>query len=108
MPMPDVSGACTNDSSELRTASHLVVGLGAAGSESSIEPDRSSITYMSSSMASAWRVSPRQPPESRALGEPLLSPGRSLAPTTKPGLASGVAPPPPAAACDEEASDEQP
>src|SRR5262245_43170774 len=41
--MPDVSGARTKLSSEVRTASHFVLGLSAAGSGSSIDPDRSSI-----------------------------------------------------------------
>ena len=62
MPMFASLDAWTNDSSDWRTASHFVIGalsFALGGRSSSIDPEMSSITYMSSPIGSACSVSPR-------------------------------------------------
>src|SRR5688572_30350637 len=90
MPMSAVSGALTNDSRDCRTASHLVVGAAstkAVGKTSSIEPEMSSITNMSTPIFSALFVSPRHwAPGSSLPG----TGGSSSSPTRNPPPDSGV------------------
>src|SRR4051812_45737302 len=78
MPMPADAGSPTKSVSAELTASHLVTVASAVGS--SIEPDTSSITYMSSGMRSA---SIRLPAHSSPTAE-LLPPFVALSPASPP------------------------